>query len=90
MLFTSKSTLRYWKEKNPKYLLFSDLPFDLCIPSFIVCFQISAPLSHTNKRRGRGKKLNRLKLKFEKAVGEFLTLEFGFAQDTSEKEEKKR
>ena len=90
MLFTSKSTLRYWKEKKPKYLLFSDLPFDLCIPSFIVCFQISAPLSHTNKRRGRGKKLNRLKLKFKKAVGEFLTLEFGFAQDTSEKEEKKK
>ena len=34
--------------------------------------------------------MNRLKLKFEKAVGEFLTLEFGFAQDTSEKEEKKK
>ena len=34
--------------------------------------------------------MNRLKLKFEKAVGEFLTLEFGFAQNSSEKEEKKK
>ena len=59
-------------------------------PLLLFVFKSQRHSATANKRRGRGKKLNRLKLKFEKAVGEFLTLEFGFAQDTSEKEEKKK
>ena len=43
-------------------------------PLLLFVFKSQRHSARANKRRGRGKKLNRLKLKFEKAVGEFLSL----------------
>ena len=77
MLSTSKSTLRYWKEKKRKYLLLSDLPFDLCIPSFIVCFQISAPLSQSKQETWARQKVEQVEIEIWK--GGWWILEFGFA-----------